>query len=552
MTLRGQPLAVSVIVPVFNPGPFLRPLLDALDDQAPVDGGFDAIFVDDGSSDGTEQALERWCARRPWARVIHQPNSGWPSSPRNVGIAASDAEFVQFVDQDDRLTPHALSTLVDFARAADSDVVIGRMRGEGRKVPVALFARTVRDARAPEVPLPSSMSAHAMFRRQFLNANGLRFDETARRLEDHLFLSVAYTRARHVSVFADAPVYVHVARSDGAGAGFTAYDPGAYYRDLSRAIAIVTEALPAGAERDAYLNRWMRIELVGRLRSEAVRWMPQPRRDAFFTAVRATIQNAMPSDMIQRIPAAWRWPTALALVAMPDEFLHAEDRMTLSRVAVLKDVPGSIALADDVSPDTLRRAVALVGTDEPLPTGRAASSPHAALLRRLRQAAVAHASSGTGRTHAQLVSWGRTPMRFWRQAGAAAVPVIAALAFLCSLVAAAPATIALVIVAAVITTALAVRSTGGTGTAVRQLLLLAACVPGAATAGASVPAAGAVLATGAVLAGAGYVADGILRRRCPRAHAGARAWRRPGAIAVTATVVTAACVTAAVFATLAH
>jgi glycosyltransferase involved in cell wall biosynthesis len=535
MTSRGPETAVSVVVPVYNPGPFLRPLLDALDAQSAVDGGYDAILVDDGSTDGTELALDRWCAARPWARVIHQTNSGWASRPRNIGIEASHAEFIQFVDQDDRITRSALTDLVQFARAADSDVVIGRMRGQGRKVPVALFRRTVPDARAPGVPLADSMTAHALFRREFLTTTGLHFDETARRVEDHLFLSAAYTTARRVSVYADAAVYVHVARSDGAGAGFVSYDPETYYRDLARAISTVTRALPPGAERDSYLTRWVRIELVGRLRSDAVRWMPIPRRDAFFHAVRDTLAASMPADIVNRVPSAWRWPTALALVATPREFLSAEDRMRLSTAAQLQHVSGTEALRGRVSAEALHRALVLLGSDEPLPTGRAAPTALAARWRRIRLAAI-RLTAVSGRVHRRLVSWGRTPVLFVRQAGAAIAPVLAIAVFVCALADAPAAASALVAGAGAITIGLAARSTRGGPTAIRQLLLLAACTPGAST-----PREWVAVSASALLVGAAYVSDRLSRRHSVRAHAGANIWRHPGTITLRAAGVVLVC-----------
>jgi glycosyltransferase involved in cell wall biosynthesis len=535
VTSSGPETAVSVVVPVYNPGPFLRPLLDSLDAQAPVEGGYDAILVDDGSTDGTGPALDRWCAQRPWARVIHEPNSGWASRPRNVGIAASRAEFIQFVDQDDRITPRALAELVHFAQEAGSDVVIGRMRGEGRKVPVALFRRTVRDARAPEVPLADSMTAHALFRREFLTTTGLRFDETARRVEDHLFLSSAYTTAHRVSVYADSPVYVHVARSDGAGAGYTGYDPDTYYHDLSRAISIITTALPPGEERDSYLTRWVRIELVGRLRSDAVRWMPTPRRDAFFRAVRETLRNAMPADIVERIPPAWRWPTALALTSTPVEFLSAEDRMRLSTVADLHQIAGTEALHDRVSPQALHDALGLLGADVPLPTGRAAPTARAARVRRARQKAL-RLTARSARFHRRLVAWGRTPALFAREAGSVVAPVLAIAGFGCALAGASVVATALISAAGVATIALAARSTHGGPTAIRQLLMLAACTPGASGAQEWVG-----LSVSALLVGGGFLCDALARKRTVRAHAGVSVWRHPGSILLRAAGITVVC-----------
>ena len=520
--------AVSVVVPVYNPGPFIRPLLDCLDAQAPVDDGFEAVLVDDGCTDGTATMLDRWCAARDWARVIHQPNSGWPSRPRNVGIGVARGEFVFLVDQDDRLADNALALMVRFARANDSDVVLGRMVSLGRKVPTRLFAHTVADARPPKVPLQDSMTPHAMFRRAFLDEHGLRFDERARRLEDHLFLTAAYTRARHVSVYADRPVYLHVARWDGGGAGYVSYDPHVYYRDLGRAIRMMLDAVGPGAERNAYLDRWVRRELVGRLSSDAVRWLPRDRRDAFFQEVADTLRTTLPEGALRRLPAVWRWPAALALEASPDEFLRAEDRLATSLRTEVAGLTAETLWKQDVAPETLARARAHLAPDEKPPVSRAPASRARALRRRSELAAL-RLLARTG-LHHRLVAWGRTPVVLARQVCAVIAPVAAVAASLTAFAGAGAASVVLVTVAGVATTFLALRSGRGWPTACRLALAL---VPAGVLAVGSGPGIAAVAVTAALI-GAAWLDDHRGRRSDVRVHAGAAWWRRPGRIAITA------------------
>ncbi|MEQ6897477.1 glycosyltransferase family A protein [Microbacterium sp. KR10-403] len=519
--------AVSVVVPVYNPGPFIRPLLDCLDAQVPVDDGFEAVLVDDGCTDGTATMLDRWCAAREWAQVIHQPNSGWPSRPRNVGIGVARGEFVFLVDQDDRLADDALALMVRFARENDSDVILGRMVSVGRKVPARVFAHTVADARPPKVPLQDSMTPHAMFRRSFLDEQGLRFDERARRLEDHLFLTAAYTRARHVSIYADDPIYLHVARSDGGGAGYVSYDPHEYYRDLSRAIRMMLDAVPPGAERDAYLGRWVRRELTGRLSSDAVRWLPRERRDAFFHEIADTLRTVLPQGTVRRLPATWRWPTALALEASPDEFLRAEDRLATSQRAQVADLAPEVLWAQDVAPDTLARARAHLPADEKPPVTRAPVGRTGALRRRAELVGL-RVLARTG-LHRRLVAWGRTPVVLARQACAVVAPVAAVAASLTALAGAGGASVVLVAVAGAATALLAARSTAGWPTACRLALGL---MPAAVLAVGSGPGIAAVAVTAALVGGA-WIDDHRGRRSDVRVHAGAAWWRRPGRIAVT-------------------
>ena len=99
--MPGRVPKVSVIVPVFNPGERIDPLLDSLLGQSLPAGEYELIFVDDGSTDGTGERLAALAAEHDHVRTIRIPNSGWPGRPRNVGIDAAQGEFVYFVDHDD-------------------------------------------------------------------------------------------------------------------------------------------------------------------------------------------------------------------------------------------------------------------------------------------------------------------------------------------------------------------------------------------------------------------------------------------------------------------
>ncbi|MGV9195056.1 glycosyltransferase family 2 protein [Microbacterium sp. MC2] len=527
---------VSVVVPVFNPGPWIRPLLDSLDAQPDAAGSFEALLIDDGSSDGTERLLEHWTASRPWARVVHRPPSGWPSRPRNTGLAQARGDYVYFVDHDDWLTGDALARLRGFAQRTTADVIVGRMTGQGRKVPQVLFRATVDDARPPAQPVQDSMTTHALFRRAFLDTSGIRFDESLRRLEDHLFMAQAYTRARRIAVYSDTPVYVHAERDDGEGAGYRRYRPDEYYPALRRCIDTVVDALPPGPERQAYLARWVRIELVGRLQSDAVRWLPRRERDAFFASVQQVLSAHLPHDAISALSAPWRWPAALAATASADEFYRADDLMTTSPAA---DRPGSATLTGAVAPAALSHAVQLLGGDEPLPTARAARTPATARRRRTRRRLMELVSRFPGGgLHRALVVWGRTPRLLARRAAAVASIVAPAAAMV--LVVSAPGwAFAAAVAGLVLSTWLAVRSLSGGPTALRQTLALGPAVVGTILAP-TPPAVAGVAVAGVVIAGA-WAADVRARRRDVRAHAGVTGglFARTGWIAATAACVAA-------------
>src|SRR3954469_13156587 len=71
---------VSVVVPVFDPGEYIEPLLDSLHGQSLPAGEWEAVFVDDGSSDGKPERLAARAPRPPPPRFPAAPPP--PRPPR--------------------------------------------------------------------------------------------------------------------------------------------------------------------------------------------------------------------------------------------------------------------------------------------------------------------------------------------------------------------------------------------------------------------------------------------------------------------------------------
>jgi glycosyltransferase involved in cell wall biosynthesis len=93
---------VSVIVPSFNAeSTICRALNSAL---AQTGCTLDVIVVDDGSSDGTSELLEKYEGR---IRVLRQVNAG-VSAARNAALDIARGDFVAFLDADDEWVPFKL------------------------------------------------------------------------------------------------------------------------------------------------------------------------------------------------------------------------------------------------------------------------------------------------------------------------------------------------------------------------------------------------------------------------------------------------------------
>ncbi|MDQ0584997.1 glycosyltransferase family 2 protein [Streptomyces rishiriensis] len=333
-----MPVKVSVIVPVYNPGPYIEECLASLLRQSLPPDEYEVIFVDDGSTDATPARLDAVAAEDPRVRVVHQENSGWAGKPRNVGIDVSRGEYVMFVDNDDHLGDEALERMYAYGVANDADVVVGKMAGKGRGVPVELFRTNRPHATVENAPLIDSLTPHKMVRRAFLDRTGLRFPEGRRRLEDHVFVTEAYLRADNVSVLSDYVCYYHVRRDDAANAGFQRFDPVGYFKNLREALDVVERYTEPGPLRDKLFRRWLRVEMVERLRGTRFLGLPEDYRRDLFEEIHGVVVErfgpgvAAPLQPTQRVVAALaadgryedlvafaEWEAGVALAVDPED-----------------------------------------------------------------------------------------------------------------------------------------------------------------------------------------------------------------------------------------
>ncbi|MEV0175320.1 glycosyltransferase family A protein [Streptomyces sp. NPDC050803] len=297
-------LKVSVVVPVYNAGPYLDRCAPSLLTQTIGRDAYEIVYVDDGSTDDSPDRLARLAASHPHVRVLRQENSGWPGRPRNVGVRAARGDYVQFVDQDDELTSDALENLHRLAERNDSDIVLGRIVGT-MQGPSHVFKRTVDRCTAADAPLFESLTPHKMFRRSFLLDHGIEFPEGRVRLEDQIFMARAYVRAKTVSILSK-PCYIWNRREDGGNTSSSATTPETYYGHLRTVVEAVKEGTEPGPLQDHLLRRSYRVEVLRPVTEPRVLRRKGQSLDRYFTVVRRTALDCFPPGVREGLPAITR------------------------------------------------------------------------------------------------------------------------------------------------------------------------------------------------------------------------------------------------------
>ncbi|MCU0565327.1 MAG: glycosyltransferase [Oculatellaceae cyanobacterium Prado106] len=92
---------LSVVIPTYNRLPILEKCLRALENQriTAAIAGYEVVVVDDGSTDGTVDWLNRHRSEFPHVRLLKQDHQG-PAAARNLGIEQAQGETIVFIDSD--------------------------------------------------------------------------------------------------------------------------------------------------------------------------------------------------------------------------------------------------------------------------------------------------------------------------------------------------------------------------------------------------------------------------------------------------------------------
>lgn len=112
---------ISVIVPVYNIEKYLPRCIDSILDQTYKN--WEAIFINDGSTDNSLKILEEYKKRDERIKIIDKKNAG-SGAARNDGIETSKGKYIVFLDSDDWYEKNFLEKLYNNLTENNSDVAM--------------------------------------------------------------------------------------------------------------------------------------------------------------------------------------------------------------------------------------------------------------------------------------------------------------------------------------------------------------------------------------------------------------------------------------------
>ena len=103
-------LKISVIVPVYNAGFYLRDSLDSLLNQTMLED-IEVIMVDDGSNDNSRYIIEEYALDHENFFAYHKKKEGLTFA-RNFGMDLANGEYIAFLDADDYIPPMLMRSYI--------------------------------------------------------------------------------------------------------------------------------------------------------------------------------------------------------------------------------------------------------------------------------------------------------------------------------------------------------------------------------------------------------------------------------------------------------
>jgi glycosyltransferase involved in cell wall biosynthesis len=162
-------MKLSIIIPYYNTKEYTEELLLCLEPQITED--VEVLLVDDGST-------KPFTTKHKFVKVIRKKNGG-PASARNVGIEKSTGDYLVFIDSDDLVAPHYVSSILKKIESEPDIVELSWKTMPGAGAQGACKLNSVNDW------LWNPSACHRVFKRSFIG--DVRFNELKDSTEDEDF-----------------------------------------------------------------------------------------------------------------------------------------------------------------------------------------------------------------------------------------------------------------------------------------------------------------------------------------------------------------------------
>lgn len=146
LTAAAEPISgvtlplVSVVMPVYRPGPSLRNALRSVLEQTWTN--LEIILSDDGSPPESRELLNECAQYDPRVQVVYSPTNRGAYSARNLGLRHANGEFVTFHDSDDWSHPQRIERqILPLLESVDLQATLSQALGVDADLGLTAYGR---------------------------------------------------------------------------------------------------------------------------------------------------------------------------------------------------------------------------------------------------------------------------------------------------------------------------------------------------------------------------------------------------------------------------
>jgi succinoglycan biosynthesis protein ExoO len=212
--------SVSVVVACYNATEFVDRAIESVKRQTLQD--WEIVAVDDCSSDGTYEYLQKLAKEEPRIRVFSTERNGGPSAARNVAIEQSRGDWIAVLDSDDAFREDRLELMTRAASEVGAEMIFDNLvyRDANAGVETGIALRDLDSSTLKPITLAELINGERpgtklklgflkpVVRREFLNQHQLRYDTRVRLAED-FDLYARILLAGGTAWLYGAPMYVY-------------------------------------------------------------------------------------------------------------------------------------------------------------------------------------------------------------------------------------------------------------------------------------------------------------------------------------------------------
>lgn len=123
---------VTVIIPTYNSVDFLDETIASIKNQTIGFENIELIIIDDYSTDNTQELIDKYCKEYDNIKTYESgKKTGTPGRARNIAIEHAQADYIMFIDHDDKYPSTSVENLYNAITKNSADVAIGKFQNFG-------------------------------------------------------------------------------------------------------------------------------------------------------------------------------------------------------------------------------------------------------------------------------------------------------------------------------------------------------------------------------------------------------------------------------------